>query len=283
MSECVANNKLEEAMELTRQSTNGMHKEIDLQRYRQHTHNELLLLDAVALNDLSINTIPQFSLCPLELRDAINKVGIYYQWFTIAKKKLSPEDIRNSLSLDVRHSLFTDGLEYQNINDDITRVSRHEVFNESKRDFYDHVVKNIFDEDEATKHLPVPVNFYTKPTLPVPFLIHILLSMGRFSTELDLFMHTSLGESLHYTQLIGPSDEEFDLQGYSNGLLKCFIEEQMIYCPNSLGVVCDMIFAVGEVFDNVIVHNNIPVSDLPPIQHSTLYFEIDAEITEYRA
>eukprot|EP00957_Ditylum_brightwellii_P026803 2026885-Ditylum_brightwellii.AAC.1 len=116
-----------------------MHKELDLQRYRHHTHNELLILDNVALSNLSIAAITQFSLCPPELRDVINKIGTYYQWFTVSKKKLSPEDIRNTLSLDLRCSLFIDGLECQ------VRI-RRKALNEMCKYLEENFVNNADDD-----------------------------------------------------------------------------------------------------------------------------------------
>eukprot|EP00957_Ditylum_brightwellii_P091230 6945901-Ditylum_brightwellii.AAC.1 len=106
--------------------------------------------------------------------------------------------------------------------------------------------------------------------------------MGTFSTELDIFMQTPLRESLRYAKLIGTPNEEADLQGYSNELLKCFVEEQIIHFPNSVQVVCDWIAVTGELFNSVIVYDVIPMTDLPPVQHSALFVEIDEEISQYR-
>ena len=46
-------------------------------------------------------------------------------------------------------------------------------------------------------HLVVPL-----PNKGSQFILHILLSMGRFDTELDLILHSSLKESFRYVQLI---------------------------------------------------------------------------------
>eukprot|EP00957_Ditylum_brightwellii_P176327 13426674-Ditylum_brightwellii.AAC.1 len=69
-------------------------------------------------------------------------------------------------------------------------------------------------------HLPSIVFAYIKPTLSVQFIMCILLPMGRFSTEIDLVSHSSLKGALHYTKLIGPSDEQDDLKKYSDSLLQ---------------------------------------------------------------
>ena len=40
------------------------------------------------------------------------------------------------------------------------------------------------------------------------FILHILLSMRRFETEVDLTLHESLRASLRYAKLIGPENDE---------------------------------------------------------------------------
>ena len=70
-----------------------------------------------------------------------------------------------------------------------------------------HVNRNLIDEDESQNYLPVPVYLYIKPTMGVQFLLHIMLSMGWFSTDIDLTMHTTIHESLRYAQFIGSSND----------------------------------------------------------------------------
>ena len=52
--------------------------------------------------------------------------------------------------------------------------------------------------------LPVPVFSLVKLSLNIKFLLHIMLSLGKFRTETDLIMQPSIKESLYYVNLIGP-------------------------------------------------------------------------------
>ena len=58
-------------------------------------------------------------------------------------------------------------------------------------DFLNHVEKKLILNDDEEDHLPVPVFSYIIPTMNTLFILHILLSMGRFETEIDLTMHQS--------------------------------------------------------------------------------------------
>ena len=90
------------------------------------------------------------------------------------------------------------------------------------------IQENLLYDDEH-RHLPIPVFSYVKPTLEPRFMLHILLSMGQFETDIDLILHQSLRESLRYAQLIGPLDDEQSLRQYAHELLKRFIEEQLMF------------------------------------------------------
>ena len=84
------------------------------------------------------------------------------------------------------------------------------------------------------------------------FILHILLSLGRFSTEIDLIQQSSLRASFRYAKLIGLNNDNQSLGQYSNSIFVKFIEEQLIYFPNSRSLIDSWITISGELFDNVI-------------------------------
>ena len=102
---------------------------------------------------------------------------------------------------------------------------------------------------------------YVKPTLGIRFILHVFLSLGHFETELDLLLHPTLRDSFRYAKLIGNSNDPIDLQKYSNDLQKLFIEEQLVYFPNGSNIVSSWIVVIGELFDGIIVRDEIPISE----------------------
>ena len=66
------------------------------------------------------------------------------------------------------------------------------------------------------------------------FILLILLSLGRYRTEIELLQHVSLRESFCYAKLIGPENDDESLQSYSDQVFVLFIEEQLICFPNSI-------------------------------------------------
>ena len=143
-------------------------------------------------------------------------------------------------------------------------------------------IKNLWIEEiNAEAHLPIPVFSYIKPTMGTQFILHLLLSMGHFSTEYDLTLHENLRESFRHAHLIGPENDQESLQRYSNQLLRRFIEEQLVYFPNSKRVIDSWIIVAGELLDEVIVHDNIPITNMPPVQQTALYSVNEEECNEY--
>ena len=59
--------------------------------------------------------------------------------------------------------------------------------------------------DGDHSHLPVPVCLYISPTIAVKLILHIIIYMGRFETEIDLNLQIIIRLSLRYYKLIGPS------------------------------------------------------------------------------
>ena len=81
--------------------------------------------------------------------------------------------------------------------------------------------------------LLIPVFSYTRPTMGYQFVLHLLLSMGEFDTEIDLTLHTSLREAFVYSKVIELSTEENNLILYSNEMLHKFVVEQLVNLSNS--------------------------------------------------
>ena len=138
--------------------------------------------------------------------------------------------------------------------------------------FYEFMMENLIQDDsEVSAHLPIPVFSYIKPTTGFQFIHHILLSMGCYDTEIDLTLQPSLREAFRYAMLIGPSNEHSDLERYSNQLLYRWIEEQLQYFSASLRLASEWIVVAAELFDSIIIHNELSISDMPPVQLSSLF------------
>ena len=113
------------------------------------------------------------------------------------------------------------------------------------------------------------------------FILHILLSMGRFETVLDLTLHENLREVLRYARLIEGKNDKDSLIMYAKQLTQKFIEEQLVSFPNAYRVLDTYINLAAQWFDVVIFHDLMPIVDLPPFLQSNLNTSIEQKIVNH--
>ena len=85
-------------------------------------------------------------------------------------------------------------------------------------------------------------------------------------------------QSLRYCKLIGPLDDHQSLEKYSRVLLKKYIEDQLVYFPNSANVLDQWIVTAGDLFHSVILRDDIPITDIPPCHQTALNASKDDEV-----
>ena len=90
------------------------------------------------------------------------------------------------------------------------------------------------DFSDSDKHLPIPVTTNSTPFNPHHFLTHVVLSLGKYDTEIDALTHGSYRESFRASGLIGNSDKLPDLQEYSRRLTRRYVLEQVVFYPVSV-------------------------------------------------
>lgn len=285
-------NRLRQSLPTERHFTKSqVDTHIDMQLYR---------------SSVSLDKITLFSLRPPELISIVDSVGNYYRWFDTASKPLKDQTVKELLNDDVAKSAWIDGMKCQimlrskalpellswidsiehELNDDDKQIvdlihrieyvfdEDEESLNDDDKDFLQFAKKHLVcDYDD--EHLPIPVFSYIKPSQGPLFILHILLSMGRFTTERELLLCPSLKECLRKAKLIGMLDTEEDLEEYSNALMNKFVRKQLRYFPNGRRTIDGWIIESGNLFDGVIMHDEIPMTQMPPVQLSALLLEQD--------
>ena len=83
-------------------------------------------------------------------------------------------------------------------------------------------------------------------------------------------MQPSIRESLRYAKLIGTSNNEQDFERYSDQLLYLWIEEQLQYFPIGRRILSEWIVIAGDLFDSVIVRDELAITQMPAVQLSSL-------------
>lgn len=296
--------------------SNDIRVEKNFPEWRQHTYRQMMICEDLKVSHVSVDKITVFSLRPPELLLLFDTIRNYFRWFIVKKKKVKPEKIDELLNDDLYMSIWLNNLQQKNmvgrkalpeimsyfatlesdsesplleevqsilsVFKKIDYVLKAETLSSADRSFRKFALRHLVDgDDKMNLHLPVPVFSYIKPTNPVQFLHHILLSMGHFSTEIDLTMHGSIRECLRNAKLIGEETDRDSLVDYSNRLLYRWIEEQLQYFHTSRRVFGELVVTAGELFDSVIIDDEISINDIPPVQLSSLFASTDEGVKEY--
>ncbi len=121
-----------------------------------------------------------------------------------------------------------------------------------------------FIHKDGDKGLPIPVYSSVTPRSPVGFLLHVMLVCGKFETELDFRTAPSMRESLIAANLIGDRRDKDSLRAYSWQLILLVIKDILPGQPISLRRLDEYIVSAKNVFNRVLLSNDILVTDMPP-------------------
>ena len=128
-----------------------------------------------------------------------------------------------------------------------------------------------YDSGQDNDNLPVSLYAYIIPDMGHQFIMHVLLSLGIFETELDMKIHRTLSDALRYTKLVGTDCDEELLKQYSRLLRRRFIGEQLVYLQNIYIEIESLIINAAHIFDDVIINGSITITDMPPVLHTAIF------------
>jgi len=128
-----------------------------------------------------------------------------------------------------------------------------------------------------SKGRSLPVTWYNsvRPTQPNRFLYHVLLSMGEFDNELNLFAGTSIKECFVRARLV---DERPDFIEQSiDDLTRRYVLEQLVFLPGGSQQFDRFLVAAHGTLRQAILHDTLPVEDLPPVLYTHLRMQTTKE------
>ena len=91
-------------------------------------------------------------------------------------------------------------------------IIQTKLINQIQGTNHDFVHKTLLYDDASKEYLPIPVFFYFRPNFTTQFIIHILLSLERFGTEINICQHRVLRESFRYAKLIKTENDKESLE-----------------------------------------------------------------------
>ena len=126
-------------------------------------------------------------------REELHRLGLQHQ--VCLRLKALPEVIQHlesmqisSCSYDPEYMMKTYFMKINHYHNMF--LEDHNYGSDNDQEQWSCMEKHILYEDDL-RHLPIPVFSYIKPTMG-RFILHIMLSLGEFDTELDLILYPTL-------------------------------------------------------------------------------------------
>lgn len=252
-----------------------------LSENRQYTENQRLLYRSALLSECSIDNLVAFQLRPPELRFVDNPVK-FLEWFTWKRAQNGQDDITE----DLRTSPWVDCFSRQwriresaieavqlwaiesddSIGYDVYRQVLQNIEDTSKDD---PLYKRFVDNSKSGKKRGIVVTSLPKPSNVLGFLVHILLSRGHFTTELDLYAAGSMTEAFRVAGLIprerNPEPADVD------ALLRSYIVDDLMYHPFGGTRGFDTcIIGADRVLRSLLLENEIAYNEVPIVEEEEL-------------
>lgn len=281
--------------------------------YRLHTASQVAMLRDQMLSKVTLDRVFIFSIRPPELL-FIDRLEWYYRIFDRSHGRVvsTDEPLDEFISLDLVMSQLIDGLGFRvTIRDSaiplLKEVLKREVCTSMASDGYSKVkslftkLVNYHEADIASltkgalreweimrdtfisvesvgKRLPIVVFSNVKPYNASKFIIHILLSMGHFVTERDVWAHASIPNAFVAAGLLNNlavSRADVDR------LLLRWIDDQLRYYPVSARKMDSYMVAADNILTKALLEDAIPVNELPPVMYASLVRETNATIERH--
>ena len=248
---------------------------------RKMTINQVLTLRS---SNRNFDKVSIFGLRPVELLELFPRIGEYFRWFVIDDEEMSTHDIRIGLNDDITKCKWIDcvgrrvRLRQKALPEVASRLQsvKRESVNLDSWTLRNHLLRiikegpdttSIFvDSESKNEDLPIPVFSKVSPEQSSAFLLHVMIMLGEFKTELEFRQHNSLKESLAAAKLIPNDnlDSEEHLKQYGRDLLNRIIKEVFAVQPITLRKMDMYIVRCKRLLDSVLLDNDIPITDMPP-------------------
>lgn len=274
---------------------------------RRFTATQRLLLQSTEHATLLYDKVCMFSLRPPELRFLFRRLGQYFEWFDIDKEVLSDDDVRSQLHKDdIKKCHWIDGfgrkvlLRKCALPQVVThlRSLRRDLLPPESQLLLDHLLDILLDSenydrcpfivDDGKEDPPVVVFSKVVPEQNMKFILHILLVLGKYDTELDLKQCTTLKEAFELAELIPrrTEDERDELKGDVISLVKRVIDEIIPVQPITIKRLDTFVVKTADMLESIILHNNLPMMELPPCLSTELHDvktkELENEWSNYK-
>ncbi len=138
------------------------------------------------------------------------------------------------------------------------------------------------DETYEVPRLPLVLHDCVRPSNTNKFFVHILLSMGNFVTEYDLWDTSNVRGAFVNAGLLRSDACVEEVKEDMQSLAHRYVSEQLFFLPNGNNQFDHYLEAAYETFMEIYRTGNLPQYVIPAFLHTTLAKQIESTCSELR-
>ena len=256
----------------------------DTLKDRQFTDHQKLLLQGAELKYVQQDKVSVFGIRPVELLQLIRGVKHYFEWFHICDKVMSCDAIKEALNADVLKCMWIDGMgrrvmmrksalsdiKWHLLSVSNSRLARHSL--ELKYALIHMIncgherMESLFVFNDRKADYPIAVFSKIVPEQTSKFILHILLIMGEYDTELDLKNAGTIENIFLKAGLIRKEsiDNRSAMEADIVLLMQRLINEVVPYQPLTERRLDSFIVKAYELLHCTLVEKSVPLNEYPP-------------------
>jgi len=142
-----------------------------------------------------------------------------------------------------------------------------------------HLFQCFVDPSYQDAQIPLPLFNGIKPSNATQFFIHILLSMGTFDTEYDLWNRATIRDVFVEAQLLTANATEDEIAEDLRTISSKYIAEQLLFVPAGTPLYDFYTCEARKVLASIYNTGTLPPYNIPSCLHTVLEFETNAKLT----
>ena len=254
------------------------------------TSNQKTVFKDIEKSILTVDKVTKFSVRPPQLL-FVRQLKQCYSFFIVAKTLRSETELVTSLTKTpiprvdglnamIRLRPSSVGKMRNFVNEAIGKgIATADVF------LFERVLDNLhvdayrktflYIKDNISRSPAVVVFSDVKPTLCFKFLLHLLYTMGEFSTEIDLFNEVDLRGCFVKAKIL-PAGQLSNVDALN--LLKRYIREQLFFLPGGNVSFSNKIVAPHDAINSLVLDNSVEPLKFPAVLMQTLTETLESNI-----
>ena len=143
--------------------------------------------------------------------------------------------------------------------------------------------KIIWDRfvQESSTELPIAWFRPVRPDMTDKFLIHLLLSLGSFKTEYELFENANILTCFQESKLFTCSEDSEDQEKSLNSIMEKYVRLHLLYQPGSTAAFDRQLVAAYKTLRGTLIDNDFEHSEMPSVLYSRLRDQCDENIKQF--